>query len=83
MDLSMETVAGAPFNLHRDRPSARISRCTKRDPSSSKGTESSLRAAVTWGPSSVNRADTDAVSAPVRTSSLEVRSPRTARGWRR
>ena len=80
MLLSMETVAGAPFSLQADLPSSLMSRCTSREPSSSLGTDIPSKIAKTSSDSPVNMAETDADDSPVRTSSLEVRSPNTA--WR-
>ena len=59
-------------------PSSLISRCISREPSSSLGTDMPSRMAKASSDSPVNIADTDADDSPVRTSSLEVRSPSTA-----
>ena len=74
----METVAGAPLILQVERPSRRMSRWMSKEPSSSRGRESRSSRDRVSSSRPVNRAETEALSVPVRTSSFEVRSPSTA-----
>ncbi len=74
----MATVAGVPPMRHWFRPSAKMVRVTRSSPPSVGSRSMSFRRSSTSEGRPVNTAETRALSAPVRMSSREVRSPRTA-----